>query len=52
MRDFSPEAVSKLLKLVSLQEDAYQIEFAPHEIDAEHFDSIGQIVDLAVAKGA
>jgi acyl carrier protein len=39
-----------VLKLVSILEEQYRIEFAPHEVDAEHFDTIGKIADLIVAK--
>lgn len=39
-----------VLKLVSILEEQYGIEFAAHEVDAEHFDTIGQIAELIVAK--
>jgi acyl carrier protein len=39
-----------VLKLVSILEEQYGIEFAAHEVDAEHFDTIGQIAELVLAK--
>jgi len=39
-----------ILKLVSILEEQYGIEFAAHEVDAEHFDTIGQIAELVLSK--
>jgi acyl carrier protein len=39
-----------VLKLVSILEEQYGIEFAAHEVDAEHFDTIGQIAELVLSK--
>jgi acyl carrier protein len=39
-----------VLKLVALLEEKYGIEFAPHEVDADYFDTIARISDLILSK--
>jgi acyl carrier protein len=39
-----------VLKLVSMLEQQYGIQFAAHEVDAEHFDTIEKIADLVLTK--
>ena len=40
------------LKLVSFLEDQYSVEFAAHEVSADHIDSLGSIAKIVAAKVA
>jgi acyl carrier protein len=41
-----------ILKLVMFMEEAYKVDFAPHEVDKEHLDTLAGIVSLLMSKGA